>query len=179
MTMTYIQFQKESMRTMPFGGKDFNFVEFHNILTNYVLGIVGEFAEFNVELNKVDVKEVPGMDLVNKIDKELGDTLHYLFGMLTIMEVEFQEEKLQKIESQMDIVQDLGNVAEIVKKHVFHGHSIDKNKLVDSVYRVISYIDTNFKYSISNILEKNIEKLKIRYPEKFSVEDSIARKDVE
>jgi NTP pyrophosphatase (non-canonical NTP hydrolase) len=71
-----------------------------------------------------------------------------------------------------------GEVADIIKKVVFHGHELDKEELKDELGDTLWYI-ANLAYDLdlwfSEIPEGNIEKLRGRYPEGFSQERSINR----
>ena len=178
MGMTWKEFQIKSKRTMPFEGHATNKQELYNVLGNYALGTLGEWLEFQNELKEVKVTEQPSMELVNKIEKEIGDVCHYLVGLLTIMQEEFDEKKLKHIQSEEDIYESLSNIGEIPKKYIYHGHDVPKEKFIDSIYEVLSFFQTNFGLTIGEILNRNIEKLKLRYPNKFNTEDSIKRVDV-
>lgn len=102
--MNLNEFQKQSTRTLPKGSQ-------FNRLSNYALGITGESGEVADELKKVIYH---GHDLdVEKIEKELGDVLHYVSGLASMLDL-----------------------------------------------------------SLEDIAKKNIEKLKARYPNGFSEEDS-------
>jgi NTP pyrophosphatase (non-canonical NTP hydrolase) len=71
-----------------------------------------------------------------------------------------------------------GEVADIIKKTVFHGHELDLVELEKELGDVLWYlanIATVSGLNLSDIAEKNIEKLKKRYPEGFSQERSINR----
>lgn len=71
-----------------------------------------------------------------------------------------------------------GEVADIVKKHVYHGHELDLEELKDELGDVLWYL-AGMSYDLdvwfSEIAEGNIDKLKKRYPEGFSQERSINR----
>ena len=71
-----------------------------------------------------------------------------------------------------------GEVADIIKKHVFHGHNLDKDEIIKELGDVCWYVAL-LSYAIDipleDILQKNIDKLKRRYPEGFSEESSINR----
>ena len=73
-----------------------------------------------------------------------------------------------------------GECADIVKKHLFQGHELNKEKLLDELGDVLWYIAITSKglgYSLEDIAQHNIEKLSARYPQgHFRVEDSINRK---
>jgi len=73
-----------------------------------------------------------------------------------------------------------GEVADMIKKYIFHGHDLDKKALVKELGDVCWYvallahaIDVDFE----EILSLNIDKLKSRYPEGFSESASINRKE--
>lgn len=71
-----------------------------------------------------------------------------------------------------------GEVSDIVKKAVFHGHDLDKEDIEKELGDVLWYIA-----NIANVLDldlnviakKNIDKLSKRYPQGFSQNDSINR----
>lgn len=72
-----------------------------------------------------------------------------------------------------------GEVVDLVKKHLFQGHELDKEKLVDELGDVCWYVAIIAKglgYSLEEIMRMNIEKLLKRYPNGFEVERSINRR---
>jgi NTP pyrophosphatase (non-canonical NTP hydrolase) len=72
-----------------------------------------------------------------------------------------------------------GEVLEMVKKYLYHGHELDMNKLIKELGDVFWYLATiasTFNIPLSEIAGKNIAKLKERYPDGFSAEKSINRK---
>jgi Predicted pyrophosphatase len=74
-----------------------------------------------------------------------------------------------------------GEVAELVKKGVFHRHSIDRTKLEKEIGDVLWYaaaLCTNLGLDLGEIMQANIEKLKVRYPNGYSSVDSQQRLDV-
>lgn len=71
-----------------------------------------------------------------------------------------------------------GEVVEMIKKHVGHGHPLDKEKLLKELGDVLWYVAAIARTAdldLSTIATANIEKLKKRYPEKFSNEASLNR----
>lgn len=75
-----------------------------------------------------------------------------------------------------------GEVADIVKKHRFHGHDLNKEKLIMELGDQLWYISqmaTALNVPLSLIMVLNIEKLERRYLDKggFSSENSINRED--
>ncbi|MGC8801601.1 MAG: nucleotide pyrophosphohydrolase [Chloroflexus aggregans] len=73
-----------------------------------------------------------------------------------------------------------GEVADTVKKHLFHGHPLDREAMMKELGDVLWYaalacdaLDT----SLSTVMAANIEKLRRRYPEGFSSERSQQRNE--
>lgn len=74
-----------------------------------------------------------------------------------------------------------GEVADVIKKHVFHGHLLDKEAVKKELGDILHYvagIATLLELNMESVLEGNIEKLKKRFPNGFSSADSIRRADV-
>jgi len=79
----------------------------------------------------------------------------------------------------MGLSGEAGEVTDYLKKVVFHGHELDKQKLKDELGDVLWYIATIANIAgieLNNIAEYNVEKLKKRYPNGFEKEKSINRK---
>ena len=73
-----------------------------------------------------------------------------------------------------------GEAIELVKKHIFHGHELDKEHLAKELGDVLWYVATCAKaigYSLDDIAQMNIDKLTARYGESFSTEKSLHRKE--
>ncbi|TDL96698.1 nucleotide pyrophosphohydrolase [Macrococcus brunensis] len=73
-----------------------------------------------------------------------------------------------------------GEVADQIKKHVFHGHELDQVELKKELGDVLWYIANLAAVNgieLSEVAELNINKLMKRYPEGFSQEDSINREE--
>jgi NTP pyrophosphatase (non-canonical NTP hydrolase) len=71
-----------------------------------------------------------------------------------------------------------GEVADLLKKHLGHGHPLDREKLLKEVGDVCWYIAalcTVLDADLSEVAAANIEKLRRRYPEGFSTERSLHR----
>lgn len=71
-----------------------------------------------------------------------------------------------------------GEVADMVKKHFFQGHDLDRIALAKELGDVAWYLAVMahcIDMNLSDVLEMNIEKLKDRYPDGFSSEKSINR----
>lgn len=75
-----------------------------------------------------------------------------------------------------------GEAIEIVKKWLFHGHELDRERLVKELGDVAWYLAETAEaidVPLEEILRRNIEKLKKRYPEGFDAEKSKNRADGE
>ena len=68
-----------------------------------------------------------------------------------------------------------GEVTDHVKKIVFHGHEIDRQAMMKELGDVlwyIAYLLDTLDLDMSDVLEKNITKLRARYPDGFSEQRS-------
>ena len=75
-----------------------------------------------------------------------------------------------------------GECIDIVKKHLFQGHPLDTDKLLDELGDVLWYVAITadgIGVPLENIMQHNIDKLRRRYPEGFDAERSIHREDNE
>lgn len=71
-----------------------------------------------------------------------------------------------------------GEVVDLVKKAVFHGHEMDRDELIKETGDVIWYLENlldHFGIPMSEVYEKNVQKLLKRYPDGFSEEASRRR----
>jgi len=87
-------------------------------------------------------------------------------------------EKDVLINGVMGLCGESGEAIDIVKKHLFHGHELDREKLIKELGDVAWYLAetaTALGVDLEEILRTNIEKLKKRYPEGFDSERSIRR----
>lgn len=78
----------------------------------------------------------------------------------------------------MGLCGESGEVIDIVKKHLAQGHELDKEKLANELGDVAWYLAetaTAIGYDLEDIFQMNIDKLKKRYPDGFSVEKSVNR----
>ena len=78
----------------------------------------------------------------------------------------------------MGLCGESGEVIDIVKKHLAQGHALDKEKIIKELGDVAWYmaeIATVLDVELEEVFVQNIEKLKKRYPEGFSVERSMHR----
>ena len=75
-----------------------------------------------------------------------------------------------------------GEVAEHIKKGVFHQHGIDREKLAKELGDVLWYaaaLCTKSGLDMGEVMQANVDKLRKRYPNGYSSEDSKRRVDVD
>jgi len=73
-----------------------------------------------------------------------------------------------------------GETAELIKKHLFHATPLDRDAMIKELGDCLWYIAafaTVLDIPMSDIAERNIEKLRRRYPNGFDPERSINRTD--
>jgi len=86
------------------------------------------------------------------------------------------------INAVMGLCGESGEAIDIVKKHLHQGHDLDREKLIKELGDIAWYLAeaaTALDVDLETVLERNIEKLKSRYPEGFSAERSIHRNTLE
>lgn len=80
----------------------------------------------------------------------------------------------------LGVAGEAGEVADLIKKHVGHGHVLDREKLVKELGDVLWYVAMLadvIGFKLSNIARMNVEKLRARYPDGFDPERSKNRGD--
>lgn len=73
-----------------------------------------------------------------------------------------------------------GECIDIVKKHLFQGHELDKEKLAKELGDVAWYLAATahaIGYTLEEVMQGNIDKLKKRYPDGFEAERSLHRQE--
>lgn len=80
----------------------------------------------------------------------------------------------------MGLAGEIGEVIDIMKKHIYQGKELDITDVIEEVGDVLWYI-ANF-CNVNNItmdecMESNIKKLRKRFPNGFTIKDANQRKD--
>lgn len=89
-----------------------------------------------------------------------------------------QPSKDELVECALGLAGEAGEVVDIIKKHLYQGHELDENKLVEEIGDVMWYVAglcTHIGLPISAVLSKNVTKLNKRYPLGFDEERSVHR----
>jgi len=80
----------------------------------------------------------------------------------------------------MGLAGESGEIVDVIKKHIFHGHPLD----IESCMKELG--DVHWYWSIlcyvlnldpEEVLKQNVQKLRKRYPDGFGTLDSILRRD--
>ena len=91
---------------------------------------------------------------------------------------------LRILHALMGLQTETGELTDAVKRHIFYGAELDKVNLVEEIGDVFWYIailldelkvDVGDKASFEHAMKVNIEKLRARYPNKFSEHDAVNR----
>ena len=80
----------------------------------------------------------------------------------------------------MGLCGESGEAIDLVKKHLFQGHELNPTEFVKELGDIAWYLAeacTAVGVTLEEVLQKNIEKLKQRFPNGFDKEASIRRKD--
>lgn len=80
----------------------------------------------------------------------------------------------------MGLSGEAGEVTDLIKKELFHGHDAQPEKVKKEIGDVLHYasgLATMYGFTLEEVAEENINKLKKRFPNGFSEEDSIKRVD--
>ena len=87
-------------------------------------------------------------------------------------------EKDVLINGVMGLCGEAGETIDIVKKHLAQGHALDREHLIGELGDIAWYLAetaTVLGVSLEEVLQRNIDKLRARYPEGFDSEKSIHR----
>lgn len=91
-----------------------------------------------------------------------------------------QDKRSELLEAILGIVGEGGELADVYKKVRFQGHTEDVEHAVKELGDVLWYIAeaaTALGVSLQDVAERNIEKLRARYPDGFDPSKSVNRKE--
>jgi NTP pyrophosphatase (non-canonical NTP hydrolase) len=89
------------------------------------------------------------------------------------------DDELRRATYALGLSGESGEVAELVKKEVGHDHETDRSQMAKELGDVLWYLAglaSEYGWSLSQIGQLNIEKLRSRYPEGFDTQKSKNRK---
>lgn len=116
-------------------------------------------------IKKAIITDMPGLDytpIVIRLEqnKDLARVLHAATGMAG----------------------EAGEVIDSVKKTVYYGKPLNKEHLLEETGDILWYMAIMLHQlgsSFEEVMQKNVDKLNKRYPQGFSEQDAIQRKDKE
>lgn len=95
-------------------------------------------------------------------------------------DAEYTPEQIMLVWNALGLAGEAGEVADIIKKAVFHQHGLDRDELIKELGDVLWYIAalcSNLDVPLASVMERNIAKLNQRYPDGYSSAASKTRKD--
>lgn len=160
------KYQEEAARTCPTLGSIAKDSQHMN------LGIITEIAEILDVVKKHNAygKEI---DIVN-IGEEIGDLCWYVANKLRMDGVKLTDEMPHKPDApslKQFLEIDPGNFLSYISLILTNDEPTNYLHLITYAMEIASVFELNFE----DILEKNINKLRVRYPEKFDAEKAINR----
>ena len=82
------------------------------------------------------------------------------------------------LNSALGLCGESGEVADLLKKYHFQGHNLDLDHVAKELGDIAWYLAVgaySIGYDLEKILQMNVDKLKARYPDGFSVDRSLHR----
>ena len=75
----------------------------------------------------------------------------------------------------MGLCGESGEAIDLMKKHLYQGHELDRDKLIKELGDVAWYLAeaaTGLNIDLSEVLQRNLDKLHVRYPQGFDTQRS-------
>ena len=156
--------------------------EFHQKLLHAIVGSLTEVEE--ILENYSDGELITDINQQGSIGEEVADAAWYisiLFRELNIKETELDLSNF-KTDKPFNTLLSFLKVSlkflDLLKKKIYYGKEISREVMVDlsqKMYSLILHYAQSNGSNFSEILDKNIDKLKARYGEKFTSEKAINR----
>lgn len=143
-------------------------------LAIWALGLEGESIEY--------MEIMPKADRCKSI-KELGDVMWYVAAIYKqinlntpVLDVPSNQNTDASVKTLVLAAKDTG---EMIKKHVGHGHELDRLTIIKALQRVVQCVGEAAKShgsSLEEVMQRNVEKLETRYKQGvFTSKESIDR----
>lgn len=170
--MDYITYRKLAPRTFAridanYAGLVFNPLAKRLDELHCVIGFVTEAAEFWQGFFKED--EV-------NMQEELGDLLWYMANLENLRDLPMRQLQDRLIvDSTMSLTELCDELLDVYKKRIFYNtdkHDAKINHFIGAIKACVIEICIEYKFDVPKMLENNIDKLRARYPEKFTTEDA-------
>ena len=88
---------------------------------------------------------------------------------------QYSDKEIMLVWNALGLAGEAGEIANAIKKSVFHQHGINKEKLAEELGDVLWYVSaicSKLDINLEDVMQQNIEKLKKRYPNGYSSDDS-------
>ena len=95
--------------------------------------------------------------------------------------LDLSQEQMELLHAAIGISTEAGEILDAFKKHLIYGQPLDRVNISEEIGDVMWYIAIMTRYlrndgiSLQDILNSNINKLKVRFPDKFTSEDALNR----
>lgn len=157
------QFKEECKRTFASLGND------KLDLSHMILGMVSELEELDASLVTKDV--------VNT-GEEIADIYWYLMNYISFRELDIELEQSDDNNYRLDsqtllykLSMTVSKLSDLTKKYIAYGRDINEHieeELILEIDKYLQAILLRKVIDLGNVLQNNIDKLKIRFPEKFN-----------
>lgn len=85
---------------------------------------------------------------------------------------------IRMLHAAMGIATEAGELLDALKKHIFYGKSLDTTNLQEELGDIFWYaavLADSSGFTLADTMEKNLAKLRARYPDRFRESDAIIR----
>ena len=127
-----------------------------------------------------EYQELASRTLIGKPDFEISDDKIMVIWNAIGLAGEASE-GVELIGDAIGLISKTGKVTELVKKGVFHQHGLNREKLAKELGDCLWYVAalcTKLDLDMAEIMQDNVEKLMIRYPDGYSSDASQRRVDI-
>lgn len=184
--MNNIEYRNNAKRTLPDLGLDTAQVErifpeeagLKLNLAHMVMGLGSELGEL---VNCIGTELKRKIDLVN-LSEEIGDMYWYIANYCNLRNISPPENKtvdhLPDFMAMELLIVSVADLTDLVKKYVAYGKEIQRAQEMEAIYDVYSALNllaSVYNLNTDEVRQKNITKLRVRYPEKFTQEAAINR----
>lgn len=161
--MEFKQFKEECKRTCASLGSR------ESDLSHMIMGMVSEIVELD------DALKI--RDTVN-VGEEVADIYWYLMNYISFRNLDINLEQTEISKYRFDswrlvikLSIEISKLSDLTKKYIAYGRPIDELEEQELILEIDSYLQAILLrkgLDLGNILQNNIDKLKIRFPEKFN-----------
>lgn len=176
--MNLKQYQKETLRTFAYRKQPLN-----EGLTDMLHCAIGFSTEVGELMAATTSKTT---DIIN-IAEEIADQMWYISNLANFINYDLytnivihndltKQASVEEITAKLVILQ--GDLLDIFKKVIFYGKELDANKLIEIINYIvieINNLSNCLEFNLPDLLDKNIAKLRVRFPDKFISENALNR----